>query len=278
MKQKKFNLVAIVLIVIIFVSCDTKKKTVIKKTQESKTEKTIQKAVKKDCKDVHWSHHKVDDGPTNWKNLCDDFADCGANAQSPINIVTANISKEKNLQTPKFDYEKSNIDIINSGHTVQFNVTGDNKVNLNGKDYKLLQFHYHAKSEHTIDGKYYPIEVHFVHQHSSSDFAVLGMMFEEGKENKLFSKYLDKFPTSKGAFKSEDMMDVLSLLPSNKSYYNYKGSLTTPPCSEVVNWYVLKTPLTASKAQIEQFSKILQNNYRPIMPLNSRVVGEFSSK
>ncbi|MCF6279075.1 MAG: carbonic anhydrase family protein [Flavobacteriaceae bacterium] len=269
--KKTLNVIAIVTVLMLFGSC--KNETKKAETPKPEVEESL-KVSKKDCNEVHWSHHKGEKGPENWKDLCDGFADCGGKSQSPINIVTSNISKESKLVAPKFNYAKSAINIVNNGHTVQFNITGENTVDLNGKDYKLLQFHYHAKSEHTINGKYYPIEVHFVHQHSATEYAVLGMMFEEGKPNKLFSKYLDKFPTSKGEFKSEDMVDVLSLFPSDKNYYNYQGSLTTPPCSEVVNWHVLKTPLTASKEQIAQFSKILNSNYRPIMPLNGRTVGQ----
>jgi carbonic anhydrase len=262
----KTNLLIALLVLALIVSCKTHKVTNSEKNQHDK----------KECTDVHWSHHKGVDGPENWKNLCVDFSECNGKSQSPINIVTTNVLDGKKLQALKFNYEKSTVDIVNKIHTVQFNVTGNNIVNINGKDYKLLQFHYHAKSEHTIDGKYYPIEVHFVHRYSDDDFAVLGIMFDEGNENELFNKYLDKFPISEGAFKSDDMIDILSLFPLNKSYYNYKGSLTTPPCSEVVNWYVLKAPLTASKNQIGVFSKILNKNYRPIMPLNRRVLRAYS--
>ena len=261
------NWATVLLVFLTVSSC----KTDTKKEQETKEQHTDQIS-KKDCTDVHWSHHKGEDGPENWKNLCDGFSDCGENAQSPINIITSNVSKVDTLITAKFNYGTSGVDIINNEHTVQFNISGEHNVNLNGTDYKLLQFHYHTLSEHTIDGNYYPIEVHFVHKNSDTNFAVLGVLFEEGESNELFEKYLDKFPTSKGSFKSEDMIAILSLFPQNKSYYNYKGSLTTPPCSEVVNWYVLKTPLTASKEQIEVFSKILNNNYRPVQALNSREV------
>jgi len=270
MKQK-FSLVVIAVALTFFVSCKESPKKDNQKTQKSETEQA-EKVSNKDCKDVHWSHHKGEDGPENWKNLCDGFSDCGGKAQSPIDIVTKNSKKGADLVSPKFSYGKSNVAIINNSHTVQFNVSGDNMVNLKGKDYKMLQFHYHALSEHTIDGKYYPIEVHFVHQHSATDFAVLGVMFVEGKENALFKKYLDKFPTEKGEYNSEDTIDLMGLFPDDKSYFNYDGSLTTPPCSEVVNWYVLQTPVTASKEQIEQFSKILDNNYRPIQALEGRAI------
>jgi len=130
-------------------------------------------------------------------------------------------------------------------------------------------------SEHTIDGKHSPIEVHFVHKYSDTDFAVIGVMYIEGKENELLKKYLDKFPMVKGEFKSEEMIDLIKILPNNKSYYYYNGSLTTPPCTEVVNWYILKNPIEASKEQIEKFSKILHDNYRPIQALNGREIKQY---
>ncbi len=260
------NFTATILILIFFISCDTKKtKSEVKITTEKKHNK-------KDCKSVHWSHHKGNDGPENWKNLCDGFSDCGGNSQSPINIITDSIVKNNELTAPKFSYGKSRVSIINNGHTIQFNVDQGSSVILNGKEYQLLQFHYHALSEHKIDGKHYPIEVHFVHKHNDTDFAVLGIMFIEGKENTLFTNYLINFPTSKENFKSDTTIELLNLFPKNKSYFNYSGSLTTPPCSEVVNWYVLKNPVEASKEQIETFSKILANNFRPIQPLNYRKV------
>ena len=273
MKQK-LNLLALSISLLFFVSCDFSKQ---KDTHKNETKHAENHTANKDCSHVHWSHHTGEEGPENWKNLCDGFADCGGDVQSPINIVTKSAQTDNKLLAPVFNYGTSKVAIINNGHTVQFNISGDNQVTLEGKDYKLLQFHYHALSEHTIDGKHAPIEVHFVHKHSNTDYAVLGVMFEEGKENPLFSKYLEHFPKKEGHYNSEDKIDVLSLLPQNKSYYNYKGSLTTPPCSEVVNWYVLKTPVTASKSQIEQLSKILNNNFRPVQPIKERTVLSYNN-
>ncbi len=270
---QKFNLVAIIIALIFFSSCN---ETFNKKdgnrvgTKNMKEQK--QENHKKDCKDIHWSHHKGVDGPENWKNLCDNFKDCGGKSQSPIDINTQSVVKAVDLKSPNFHYDKSKVTIINNAHTVQFNVDGENTVNLNGKNYKLLQFHYHAFSEHTINGKHFPLEVHFVHKHSDTDFAVIGVMFIAGKENELFKKYLDKFPTKKGEYATNEVIDLAKLLPENKSYYYYNGSLTTPPCTEVVNWYVLKNPIEASREQLDKFSNILNNNYRPVQPLNGRKV------
>ncbi len=234
-----------------------------------------EKAEKKDCKDIHWTHHPGEEGPENWAHLCDGFKDCAGQKQSPIDIQTGLIITTDSLQAPVFKYGATPVYIINNGHTVQFNVEGEHNVNLNGKEYKLLQFHFHAPSEHTINGQHFPLEVHFVHKHSDNDLAVIGIMFKEGKENALLASYLDEFPTEKGEFKSNDQIDLSSLLPENKSYYHYPGSLTTPPCSEVVSWYVLATPIEASKEQLEKLARILDNNFRPVMPLNGRIIQFF---
>lgn len=267
-KVVELNFIMVV-IVAIFISCNNAPK---KKESTEKEKHEVVSEKKKDCNEVHWSHHEGEEGPENWKNLCDGFVSCGGQAQSPIDIVTTLTTEGENLKPFDIKYASSTVDIINNGHTVQFNMHGENTVTIQDKEYKLLQFHYHANSEHTIDGNYYPLEVHFVHKHSDTDFAVIGIMFQEGDENNLFTSYLANFPTEKGKFESEELINIGELMPENMSYYHYSGSLTTPPCSEVVNWYVLKNPLSASKEQIEKFSHILHENYRPIMPLNERKI------
>lgn len=269
MKSKVSLMLAVMAVVICF-SCGNQSKA------KESTVKASTEEVKKDCSEVHWKHSEGEDGPENWKNLCDGFSDCGGMAQSPVDISTSELVQDTALVALEFNYDSTEVDIINNHHTVQFNVSGDNLLTIKGKDYKLLQFHYHTLSEHTIDGSPSPMEVHFVHQYSASDFAVVGVMFAEGEENELFSKYLSDFPVTEGEFKSEDMIALLNLLPESKNYYHYSGSLTTPPCSEVVSWYVLENPVEASKEQIESFSNILKNNYRPVLPLNGRKVKIFS--
>ena len=263
-----FSLLLTAIAVLIF-SCEN----LAKKETSLKTEKhEVTPGEKKDCDDVHWSHHAGAYGPENWKNLCDGFADCEGQAQSPINIITDETIIGEELSALKIKYGPSKVDIINNGHTVQFNTSGNNAIMIGDKEYKLLQFHFHTNSEHAINGNYFPIEVHFVHKYSDTDYAVLGLMFQEGEANELFTKYLSNFPETQGTFVSDEMIELEKLLPANLSYYHYSGSLTTPPCSEVVSWYVVNSPLDASIEQIEIFSKILNNNFRPIMPLNKRNV------
>jgi len=271
--------IAILMILLsVSISCRQNKKSHTG-NQEKKKEVNIKQTSKKgnDCKNVHFGYENNEEGPENWKNLCEEFSACGGQAQSPINIETNNYKKSDKLQAINFQYNTSNVDIINNGHTVQFNVTGDNKIKFNNKNYKLLQFHFHSLSEHTIDGKHYPAEIHFVHKNNDKDYAVISVLIKEGKENELLKKYLDKFPSKNGNFKTDEKLDLNKLLPKEKNYYYYKGSLTTPPCSEVVSWYLMKSPIEASKEQIQKLSQILHNNYRPVQNLNGRKVYAFDN-
>jgi len=272
MKKLIFNSLFLLVATFFLLSCNNSKMEE-KIADETKHEKSHEKP--KDCTDVHWSYEAGEHSPENWQNLCDGYSACGGKAQSPINILTTETFSEPTLTQLTVNYESTPVNIINNGHTVQFNVSGNNTITLEGKEYRLLQFHYHAESEHTIDGDHYPLEVHFVNQYSESDYSVIGVMIDEGKSNELFSEYLPNFPVSKGEFKSDKVINLKKLLPKNLNYYHYNGSLTTPPCSEIVNWYVLKNPVEASKEQIAKFSEILHGNFRPVLPLNGRKVFEY---
>ncbi len=229
--------------------------------------------VKKDCNEVHWAYKDLE-GPEHWAKLCPGFSACSGTAQSPVDIKDSKPNEE--LTNLKFDYQPTKVNIVNNGHTIQFNIDDGSKVVINEKEYKLLQFHFHAKSEHTVNGEHHPAEAHFVHKYGEDELAVVGVLFNEGKENELFSKFIESFPHSKGDFKDSISIDFTNMLPAKLSYYHYKGSLTTPPCSEIVNWYVLQNPITASAEQITKLSEILHNNYRPVMPINERVISSFN--
>lgn len=223
-----------------------------------------------DCSDVHWAY-KGKEAPKNWADLCPSFSDCNGPAQSPIDITRA--VSDKTLEPIQFDYYPTTTNIINNGHTIQFNVKKGNMISVNHKDYELIQFHFHAKSEHTIGGKHYPLEIHFVHKYGDDDLVVIGVLLTEGSENKLLTKYLKKFPKEPHtSFRSGNKFELTDILPNNRSYFHYSGSLTTPPCSEIVNWYVMRTAITASQNQIKMLSKMLHHNYRPTMPLNGRII------
>ncbi len=230
------------------------------------------KGEKHDAHEVHWGY-EGETAPKFWSELKGEYVACAGTAQSPIDI---NGGLGDTILNPlKTNYAFTKTSIVNNGHTVQFNVEPGSKLIANETEYELLQFHYHALSEHTLDGKYFPLEVHFVHKANEKDLAVIGVFFEEGEDNQLFTEFLANFPKTEGEFKSEQTIDLSKLLPADLDYFHYDGSLTTPPCSEIVNWYVLKHKLTASAEQIMKFQAILDSNFRPVQELNGREIKVF---
>lgn len=222
------------------------------------------------CEKVEWGY-KGEEGPEEWADLCSGFGDCDGVLQSPINIDLQTVVTQENAPELKFSYGNTPVVILNNGHTIQFNVSGDNFLNIGNEKFRLLQLHYHAASEHMVDGKHYPMEVHFVHK-GANKLAVVGIFFEKGKSNPLLENYLTYFPKKKGKYEAEKTIPLSALVPENVKYYHYDGSLTTPPCSEIVDWYVLQEPITASEEQLEQMKEILHGNYRPVQDLNDRKV------
>jgi len=170
--------------------------------------------------------------------------------------------------TPRWAPVKARIG--NNGHTIQVDCDPGSTVIVDGFEYNLLQFHFHHPSEHTIDGRYFPMEVHFVHR---NDFglAVLGIMVIEGAPNPLIEMLWQQIPTHAGE-KSEISTPILptALLPPSATTYRYSGSLTTPPCSEIVSWIVYHRPVELSPQQIARFAMLFANNARPVQSLNRR--------
>jgi len=228
----------------------------------------------------HWSYEGPED-PTHWSKLSPDFAACGmGHEQSPIDIVTS-----KAAPLPKgaagFDEirldpaaRKGPVDIVNNGHTIQVDAVGSEALTIGNEPYVLQQFHFHSPSEHTVDGKSYPLEAHFVHKSADGKLAVIGVLFEEGAENTALMPFWKRLPKSAG--EKVDLggggVNVEPMLPGHHEVYRYAGSLTTPPCSEAVKWFVMGETLKASAAQIAAFKAIVHVNNRPIQPLLGRPV------
>jgi carbonic anhydrase len=217
----------------------------------------------------HWNYEETKNNE--WAEY---FPDCSGHQQSPINIQNDVVDHDLGDLTE--GYKETPINVINNGHTVQFNYDRGNILKAFGKEYELVQFHFHTHSEHQINGKYFPMEVHLVHKNKENgQILVIGILFKEGKENPLLKdlvkylpKYADVTSTSPAAF------NIKNLFPAEQHFYTYSGSLTTPPCSEHVTWIVLKTPIEASKNQMKDFEQILHHNYRPIQATNERVIKE----
>lgn len=224
--------------------------------------------------EAHWGYEGKY-SPSHWGEMKEQFAMCSkGKEQSPINIIP---TEDVNLKALGFNYHTDSTDVINNGHTVQVNIASGSTVNINGVDYELKQFHFHTPSENNINGKRFPLEAHFVHAAKDGSLAVVAVMFEEGKENPIIGKIWSKFPLKENEKVSINLSsnDIKSIMPLNKDYYKFIGSLTTPPCSENVKWNVFKTSMTISKEQVKQFFDIFEHpNNRPIQDTNRRVISE----
>jgi carbonic anhydrase len=218
----------------------------------------------------HWGYGGVAN-PTAWGKLSSDFSKCELGVeQSPIDIKGA----VKGSSAPiGFNYKSSPLVVVNNGHTIQVNYAPGSSITINGEKYVLLQFHFHTPSEHQIAGKASAMEVHLVHRNAAGKIAVVGVMMNDGKENPLISKVWQAIPPSgKINALEKTMINAANLLPTNKSYYSYAGSLTTPPCSESVKWHVLKTSISLPEQQINAFEKLYQVDARPIQPIGNRKI------
>ena len=235
----------------------------------------------KSARPAHWAY-QGEDGPENWASLDAVYALCGSGQQqSPVNISQSEV---KGGATWKLDYKTTSLriahtehmeEIIDNGHTIQITVENGSTFTFGDKVFHLKQFHFHTPSEHTIDGKNFPMEMHLVHQSEDGSLAVVGVLFQEGKEpNKNFEKIVANLPDSKGESKhiTDVNLELQLHIPDDNAAFHYKGSLTTPPCSEDVQWLVLRNPMSLSTEQIQAFAKRIGPNNRPTQPLNNRQI------
>jgi carbonic anhydrase len=221
----------------------------------------------------HWSY-SGEGGPSHWAKLEHSFATCGAGrSQSPIDIRTGDIRDEA-LPALAFEYKPTPLRIVDNGHTVQVMVEPGSYLQVGGDRYELVQFHFHHPSEERVDGKPFDMVAHLVHRDSKGRLAVVAVPIRSGSPNALLATLWSRLPKQKD--QEADIkgvtIDPAALLPRDRSYYSYTGSLTTPPCTEGVRWLVLKSPSTASKAEVAKFAALYPNNARPVQKLNGRQV------
>ncbi|QOY55729.1 carbonic anhydrase family protein [Candidatus Sulfurimonas marisnigri] len=225
---------------------------------------------------THWGY-TGHEGPENWGNLDPKNFMCkdGRN-QSPINIEERSIvTTTKGLDKIKFNYATEAENVVNNGHTIQVNVKSGSSINVDGIEFNLKQFHFHTPSENQIESKHFPLEAHFVHVSEDGQLAVVALMFEDGKENKKIKKIWDHMSEHAGETKGCGTHAVApkDFLPSKKDYYRFDGSLTTPPCSEGVRWFVFQNYTYVNKEQVKKFAEIMGGkDNRPIQPINARKV------
>ena len=221
---------------------------------------------------AHWTY-KGKAGPSHWGALDSAYALCArGKAQSPINIVPA-----APLQLPGLSiaYLPSAINILNNGHTIQVNYDSGSSILVEQTRYQLLQFHFHEPSEHRINGKGAPAELHLVHRSADGHLAVIGVLLQSGKANPAFATLWTHLPAAEGPVQHIDAhVNAADLLPTGHATYRYDGSLTTPPCSEGVKWLVMAAPVMLSPEQIAALKAALPPDNRPVQPLNHRKVAD----
>lgn len=225
---------------------------------------------------VSWSYQGAN-GPSHWGSLSPDFVACvDGTAQSPINIKTTTV-KRVALQNIKFNYNEGESLVFNNGHTVEAEPAEgakENSISIGSKTFGLLQVHFHAPSEHQINGMHYPAEFHFVNKLDATHLAVVGVFIKQGSvENAAWKPFIDAMAKSTATPEDTPIeWNWSELLPENQQTFRYRGSLTTPGCAQIVAWNVMKTPVLLSADQIQMLIDMYDRNNRPVQPLNGREV------
>ena len=223
--------------------------------------------------EVHWSY-EGEGGPQAWGKLKPEFSLCAlGKRQSPINIAEGT-TLQGPAEAVQFNYVPSNATVVNNGHTIQVDVQGENSITVRGSNYRLLQFHFHTPSEEQIHFKRFPMVAHLVHKNDEGQLAVVALLMDLGTSHPLIDKVWTHMPldTNDRVRMPSAALNLIELLPTDQRYYQFIGSLTTPPCSEGVLWMVMKQPIQISKSQHKLFSQLYAFNARPIQALNGRAV------
>lgn len=215
----------------------------------------------------HWSYTSGIT-PPNWGEVAPTCAT--GSTQSPVALSTKTAKAQPPPPAIAFGWSKATGELVDTGHSEAVNLPAGSFLTYGGTRYELLQFHFHSPSEHTIDGKSSPMEVHFVHQSAEGKLAVVGVMLKQGTAPSPFAPVLTALPAA-GQKRSVEV-DLPAMLPKSHQHFAYSGSFTTPPCSEDVQWIVMFAPDTVSKAEIDDFRAKYPMNARPVQPLKGRVV------
>lgn len=220
---------------------------------------------------AHWTYEGAE-GPEFWGEISSDFAVCATgDQQSPVDLTGA-ISADAADVALHWN-PQANWNVVNNGHTIQASSDDGGTITIGGKDYKLLQLHFHTPSEHAIDGQRAPMEVHFVHKAEDGSLAVIGVMMTGGGSNDLFHAVMAAAPAAASPDATAiGAADATGLMPGAMHFFRYEGSLTTPPCAQTVLWTVMKEPVAVADADIAAFEKLYEMNARPLQPLNRRYI------
>ncbi|MDO9091907.1 MAG: carbonic anhydrase family protein [Rubrivivax sp.] len=217
---------------------------------------------------THWSYQGPA-GPQTWGGLRPEFKLCGAGQrQSPIDIRGG---LAVDLEPVKFAYQASRFGVIDNGHTVQANLASGNHIELGGKRFELVQLHFHRPSEERIDGRQFEMSVHLVHKDDQGRLAVVAVLLDKGEAQPAVQQVWNNLPLERhDEAAARVTLDPSEILPADRRYYTYMGSMTTPPCSEGVQWVVMRQPVSMSAEQLELFARIYPMNARPLQQATGR--------
>lgn len=224
---------------------------------------------------AHWGY-AGDVGPEHWGELAPENRLCAAGTrQSPIDIRDG---LAVDLEPIAFDYRVGGFSVLDNGHTVQVNVAPGSGLTVMGRRFELLQFHFHRPSEERINGRQFDMVVHLVHRDEQGRLAVVAVPLERGRDYKpqpVVQVVWANLPLEKGeALQAQAPLDPGQLLPAERGYYTYMGSLTTPPCSEGVLWMVMRQPVPLTAQQIGIFARLYPMNARPLQAGSGRIIKE----
>lgn len=218
-----------------------------------------------------WSY-SGNTGPDFWSKLGRGETSCGGQQQSPIEIRSEE-AIAADLPPVFLDLQQFKPDIINNGHRIELTPRGNGGLTTyDGVDYKLMEIQFHMTSEHQVDDISYAMEAHFLHRSETGNWLALGVLFIESESNRVLQTILDRAPEDLGRAASNQVIDPMLLIPVDTRFFRYKGSMTSPPCTENVTWHIYKEPLGASKKQLEAFARLYPDNHRPLQELNRRYV------
>ena len=222
--------------------------------------------------ELHWAY-EGEGGPEHWGDLKPEFRLCASGKrQSPIDIRD---SIRVDLEKIQFDYQPSGFSVLDNGHTIQVNLAPGNSLQVMGRRYELLQFHFHRPSEERVNGRQFDMVAHLVHKDADGRLAVVAVLLERGRDQPLVQTVWNNLPLEKGeALPAPGQMDLNQLLPEDRAYYTYMGSLTTPPCSEGVLWMVMRQPVQLSANQLNIFGRLYPMNARPVQAGSGRLIKE----
>ncbi len=216
--------------------------------------------------------YEGNNGPEHWGSLAPEYATCQSGvSQSPIDLTDNTQAQRHDLE---FHYAPSPLEVFHNGHTLHIDYAPGSRLITGDQEYELLQFHFHHLSEHTIDGVPADMELHLVHRDTRGQLAVVGIFLTEGPQNEFLQRLWRNLPRQAGQKRlvEGDTGNITDMLPAEQAYFSYTGSLTTPPCTENINWFVFRSPVAVSAEQIAQFAELFPNNARPTQPLQGRTV------